>query len=166
MSGICDDKIFLRVYIAYSKKLHHFLYYKTGNATNAEDLVQDTFVRLWNNCDKVGLDKAKNYLFTIANNLFLDNVKHQKVRLKYKKVPQSKMTNQNPEYLLEEQEFKTRLEVAISQLPESQRVVFLMNRIDKMKYREIADVLNISVKAVEKRMHKALVKLRALSSKI
>ena len=67
---------------------------------------------------------------------------------------------------MEEQEFKNQLEKAIEALPENQREVFLMNRIDKMKYREIAEALGISQKAVEKRMHKALLELRKLTKKI
>ena len=67
---------------------------------------------------------------------------------------------------MEEEEFRLRLEKAIAELPEKNRVVFLMNRIDKLTYKEIADQLNLSVKAVEKRMHKALLKLRSLSAKI
>ena len=69
--------------------------------------------------------------------------------------------NQTPEYLLEEEEFKTKLQSAISGLTEGQREVFLMNRIDGKKYREIAEILNLSQKAVEKRMSGALKALRA-----
>ena len=50
--------------------------------------------------------------------------------------------------------------VAIASLPEGQREVFLLNRMDQMTYKEIAEFLGVSQKAVEKRMHKALVKLR------
>ena len=62
---------------------------------------------------------------------------------------------------MEEDEFKTRLEAAIGELPETQREVFLMNRIDKMTYNEIAEALGVSVKAIEKRMGKALKTLRS-----
>ena len=48
------------------------------------------------------------------------------------------------------------MERVLKELPEDQRVVFLMNRVEKMKYREIAELLGISQKTVEKRMHKAL----------
>ena len=58
------------------------------------------------------------------------------------------------------------MERAIYALPEGQRLVFLMNRIDKRKYREIAEELGISQKAVEKRMHQALVTLRKELGKI
>jgi RNA polymerase sigma-70 factor (ECF subfamily) len=73
-----------------------------------------------------------------------------------KEVPNLDTNNQNPEYLLEEEEFKVKLQKAISSLSEAQREVFLMNRIEGKKYREIAELLDISQKAVEKRMSAAL----------
>jgi RNA polymerase sigma-70 factor (ECF subfamily) len=61
---------------------------------------------------------------------------------------------------MEAKELQRELESAIAQLPEKQRTVFLLNRIDKMTYAEIADQLELSVKAVEKRMSQALVEMR------
>jgi RNA polymerase sigma-70 factor (ECF subfamily) len=69
-------------------------------------------------------------------------------------------TNENPEYLLEESQFQTKLLKAIENLNDKQRIAFLMHRIDGKKYSEIASDLNISVKAVEKRIHLALLSLR------
>ena len=71
------------------------------------------------------------------------------------------MHQENPEFLLEHQEFGNKLQRAIDALPEGQKTAFLMNRIDQMTYVEIAEVLEISVKAVEKRMHLALKTLRS-----
>jgi len=68
--------------------------------------------------------------------------------------------NQDPEYLLQEEEFKQRLQNAISGLSDVEREVFLLNRIDGKKYREIAEMLDISQKTVEKRMTGALKFLR------
>ena len=73
-----------------------------------------------------------------------------------KAAPNLDITNQSPEYLLEEEEFKIKLQNAIASLTEAQREVFLMNRIDGKKYKEIAELLDISQKAVEKRMSAAL----------
>ena len=67
----------------------------------------------------------------------------------------------NPEYLYRQSEFKESLEDAISSLPEKQRMVFLMSRIDKCPNKEIAETLEISVKAVEKHITAALKSLRA-----
>ena len=90
----------------------------------------------------------------------LDQFKHQKVVLKFQATQSARQHTQDPQFLMEEQEFKAKLETALAALPDPQREVFLMNRIDKLKYREIAERLGISQKAVEKRMHKALLHLR------
>jgi len=123
--------------------------------------VQDAFSKIWENCSKIDFTKAKTYLFTTINNLFLNTVKHNKVVLEYAKAaPYLDKTNESPEYIFEEEEFKKKLQDAISLLTESQREVFLLNRIEGKKYREIADLLDVSQKAVEKRMSGALKILR------
>ena len=104
--------------------------------------------------------KSKSYLYTIANNAFLNEVAHKKVVLQYQKGNVKKSTNINPEFLLEEKEFQSKLNKAISNLPIKQREVFLLSRIDKKKYSEIAVIVGITVKAVEKRMSQALMILR------
>ena len=165
-NSTCHKKSFRRLFEQHAQSLQNFIFYKSGNVSFAEDCVQEAFVRLWKNCTKVPIDKAKPFLFTVANNIFIDDRRHQKTVLNFEKQSQPKNEAENPEYLLEVNEFKERLEKAINQLPETQRTVFLMNRIDGMKYREIAVTLNISQKAVEKRMSKALLELRKLTGKI
>ncbi|MGK0390301.1 MAG: RNA polymerase sigma-70 factor (family 1) [Maribacter sp.] len=164
--SICKDEVFEKVFMEHSEGLRNFMYYKCGNLNQAEDLVQESFVKLWSNCAKVAIGKAKSYVFTIANNLFLNEVKHQKVVLKFQQQQNESSSKETPEFLLEEQEFKQQLEKAIADLPEGQREVFLLNRIDKKTYREIAEMLGVSVKAIEKRMHKALKALRVLTKRI
>lgn len=132
----------------------------------AEDLTQDAFLILWNKRENIDQGKVKSYLFTIANNLFLNDVKHKKVVMKFNQQPVSSTFTETPQYLMEEGEFKTKLESTIAQLDEKNRVVFLMNRIDKLTYRDIAERLGLSVKAVEKRMTKALQVLREIDPRI
>lgn len=156
----CHQQTFRTLYEQHSDALRNFIYYKTGDTGFSEDTVQESYLRLWRKCAAVPFEKAKSFLFTVANNLLLDKVKHEKVQLKFLAIKSSGVSREDPAYLLEEQEFKQKLERAIAALPAGQRTVFLMNRIDKMKYREIAEALGISQKAVEKRMHKALQLLR------
>jgi len=166
MKGVCEETIYQNIFYSNAKNLRNFIFYKSGNMALAEDLVQEAFGKLWENCAKVELEKAKSYLFTIANNLFLNKVAHEKVVLKFEGAPHQDKDVQSPQYLLEEAEFKKQLEAAINNLPEEQRIVFLMSRIEKKKYREIAELLEISVKTVEKRMHLALVELRKIHKKV
>tara|TARA_B100000497_G_C7691277_1_gene420379 strand:+ start:2966 stop:3469 length:504 start_codon:yes stop_codon:yes gene_type:complete len=160
--NVCKEETYQSLFYTHSEHLRNFLYYKSGNLAQAEDLVQDAFCKLWENCGDVTFEKAKSFLFTVANNLFLNQIQHQKVVLKFESRGHSERNDETPQFILEESEFKKKLEGAISSLPEDQRTVFLMNRIDKKKYREIAEIVGISVKAVEKRMHKALTHLRKI----
>lgn len=161
-NSLCEEQVFNEVHSNQVVSLRNFLFYKSGDLEKAKDLAQEAFVRLWNNCRKVSLDKVKSYLFTTANRLFLDDVDHQKVVLKFQQrsgTSESQLTY-NPEYLYREGEFKARLEEAVSSLPEKQRIVFLMSRIDKIKNKEIADKLDISIKTVEKHLATSLKTLK------
>lgn len=160
-TGLCKEIIFSDFFKNHAKSLRNYLIYKFGNEEYAEDITQEAFIKLWQNCVDVPIEKAKSYIYTIANNSTLNVIAHQKVKLNYQKSNSHSDTNiENPEYLLEEKQFKDKLLLAIENLNETQRIAFLMHRIDGKKYAEIAATLNISVKAVEKRIHLALVELR------
>ena len=158
--NICHSKTFEMLYKAHAKEVRRFIYFKTQDIDKAEDILQDTFIKLWDNCSKVNYEKAKSYLYTVATNAFLNTIKHQKVVQKHQLSISSHHTNESPEFIMLEKEFMDKLQRTIDSLPEKQKEVFLLNRIEKKKYREIAELLDISVKAVEKRMHSALLVLR------
>ena len=159
--SLCDEIYFNEFYVTNIQAASNFAYYKAGDKSNSLDLAQEAFIKVWENCTKIEFAKAKSFLFTVINNLFLNKVKHEKVVFEYaKSSPYLDVNNQSPDYILEEEEFKARLKRAIENLTAGEREVFLMNRIDGKKYREIAEMLTISQKAVEKRMSSALKKLR------
>jgi len=158
--NICDERLFSSVFEKHAKNLHDFLYYKFGDQFNPKDKVQEAFVKLWENCGKVSPSKAKSFLFTVANNMMFNEAAHQKVVLKYQQEKPKTYTNENPEFLMQENEYMQKLQNAIANLTEAQRTAFLMNRIEGKKHKEIAEILGISNKAVEKRIYGALTKLR------
>ena len=160
MPNVCQQEVFDGVYRAHANALFHFIFYKCGNTAQAEDIVQEAYLKLWQNCRKVDVEKSRAYLFTVGRNLLLNQFEHQKVVLKFERRQAPVNELQTPESVLRQKELKTALEHAISTMPEGQREVFLMHRMDGFKYREIAELLGLSVKAVEKRMQKALEYLR------
>ena len=164
--SVCEEKTYNLLFDTHSKTLFNFIYYKSGDIEQAEDIVQDAFIKLWDNCSNVVFEKAKSFLFTVARNLFLNQVAHQKIVLQHRSNLPPDRTNETPEFLMEEQEFMVKLKKAIADLPEKQREVFLLSRIDKKKYSEISEMLGITVKAVEKRMSQALTLLREKFSNI
>lgn len=151
--------MFSTVFKTNSKTVFNFIYYKFGNEEKAHDAVQEAFVKLWENCAKVTPEKARAYVYTVANNLYLNVIKAEKVRLKYADKT-LRTTTESPEFLMEENQFKEKLEQALNDLPENQRTTFLLNRIDGKKYAEIAELEGVSIKAIEKRIHLALKSLR------
>jgi RNA polymerase sigma factor (sigma-70 family) len=139
---ICEDKVFERIYNKYAQDLHSFLHYKYGEQYNPKDKAQDAFVKLWDNCKNVTLSKAKSFLFTVANNMMLNEIKHQKVVLKYHQEKSQNYTNESPEFILEKKQFL-------------QRVAFLLNKVEGKKHKEIAELLGVTQKVVEYRIYSA-----------
>ena len=159
--SVCEQKNFEEIFNKHSQTLRNYIYYKCGSKQQAEDIVQESYIKLWDNCDKIIFEKAKSFLYTVANNRFFNEVAHKKVVLEHhRKNIASDRTNETPQFILEEEEFHQKLKKVIADLPEKQREVFLLSRIDKKKYTEIAEITGISVKAVEKRMSKALLILK------
>lgn len=167
ITEVCEERIYNQLFEEYSEPIYHHFYYKFGNIEWAEEVVQETFIRLWKKCKDVPYTKAKSFLYTVANNLLINKYNHQKVKLKYKNEHKhNHEDHQSPEFLLEEQEFKNRLLAAIENLSPKQRSVFLLHRIDGKSYKEIAEIENIGIKAVEKRMSLALKYLRSTIKEI
>ncbi|WP_298894416.1 sigma-70 family RNA polymerase sigma factor [uncultured Psychroserpens sp.] len=152
---ICEAKVFEYVYNTYSKDLHDFLYYKYGEQFNPSDKAQDAFIKLWDNCKKVTLSKAKSFLFTVANNMVLNDIKHQKVVLNHQKNAPKSHTNETPEFVLEQEQFLQRYKKVLESLTEEQRVAFLLNKVEGKKHSEIADFLGVTRKVVEYRIYSA-----------
>jgi len=158
--SVCENETYKHLFKEHSTSIRNFIYYKCGDIQQAEDITQEAFIKLWDNCSKVIFEKAKSFLYTVARNHFLNEVAHKKIVLKHQLHLPSDRTNESPEFLLEEKEFMAKLKRVIADLPEKQREVFLLSRIDKKKYSEISEILDISVKAVEKRMSQALISMR------
>lgn len=140
--------------------IRNYLFYLSGDIMLSEDLVQDVFLQLWEKRKNVKNDTVRSFLFTIARNAFLKNYRRKKYDLKFNSTYIEKVEHESPEFLLELKEFDQKLQKTISDLPERCRTVYLMSRMDEMSYSQIAENLQVSVKAVEKQMSKALAILR------
>ncbi|MEM8567567.1 MAG: sigma-70 family RNA polymerase sigma factor [Bacteroidota bacterium] len=146
----------------YYESLRWFIFYRTRNTEFTEDLIQDVFIKLWEKRDQIEKQNIKGLLYKIASNLILNHVEHHEVVQKYhdRQGANAFIDDQSPLFIIEEKEFMEKFLRCIETMSEASREVFLMNRIDKLKYREIAERLGISIKAVEKRMGVALQKVR------
>ena len=160
VENVCEESLFNNLFKKYSKDLHDFLYYKYGSDNNPKDLVQEAFIKLWDNCHKVSLEKARSCVFKVGHKQIVNQQSKKKKLVNNAQQKPRQHTSESPEYLMEESEYMQRLQSALESLSEDQRVTFLMNRIEGKKHQEIAEILGISRKAVEKRIYTALDKLR------
>ncbi|SEK48464.1 RNA polymerase sigma-70 factor, ECF subfamily [Aquimarina amphilecti] len=161
--SVCEEKVYNTLYKTHAEKLRNHLYFKFGDLDQAEDIVQESFIKLWAKCSTIIFEKAVGFLYTISKNLYIDSLRAKKVVLKFEKNSMPVMDNEDPYFHLRTKEFRNKIEATISALPEKQREAFLLNRIEKLTFKEIALKLEISQTAVEKRIAKALVKLKEIT---
>jgi RNA polymerase sigma-70 factor (ECF subfamily) len=135
----------------------------TTDRTEAEEIVQDFFVRFWQRHQQISLtDSLKSYLFSSVKNGSLNYLKHKKVEEKYIR-QMTELSNHHLVYdpdLYLSSELQEKVKNAIDLLPERCREIFIMSRIRGLKNEEIADDLHISKRTVETQISKALKVLR------
>lgn len=138
------------------------------NTDDAEEIVQDAFLKLWE--IRSGLNdqsNIKNFLYTLVKNNCLNQLRNKQNAARLIKNYHYQELQYNYEALtktsenyIQFQELKEKIDLAISELPDDLQVVFEMNRFQDMRYKDIALKLDLSEKAVEARMSKALKILR------
>jgi RNA polymerase sigma-70 factor (ECF subfamily) len=144
------------IFKEFYRPIRNFIYYKCYDMDMAEDLAQDTFLKLWETRERIDKRTVKAYLYTIAQNNTINQLKRKSLMYKFMKKPAADRDFDTPQKLAEMGEYEEKLNKVIAALPEGGREVFLMNRLEDMTYNEIAERLGLSVKAIEKRMSKVL----------
>lgn len=135
----------------------------TADRNEAEEIVQDFFVRFWQRHDQISLtDSLKSFFFLSVKNSSLNFLKHKKVEEKYIR-KMTEMADRHLAYdpdLYVDSELQEKVKQAIDLLPEKCREVFVMSRLRGMRNDDIATELNISKRTVETQISKALKVLR------
>jgi RNA polymerase sigma-70 factor (ECF subfamily) len=164
-----DELAFEKIFKSNYNQLVGFCNQFIADKDKAQSLTQEAFINLWINREKVeSLNGIRSFLYTYAKSVCLNYLRHKKVVSKYEdSLLLRKEEDLNREVLesfdfnsLEFTELETLIQQAINELPEKCRQVFMMSRFDGKMNKEISDELNISVKAVEANMTRALKMLR------
>jgi RNA polymerase sigma-70 factor (ECF subfamily) len=141
--------------------LCHVTYKIIRDKETAEDIVQDVFVKMWENRKNLKINiSIKSYLYRSCINTALNETARQK---KYTKVPAEGaiiIASQNTAENIELEDLHKKIDEGIGLLPPACKSVFILSRFEEMSYKEIAGTLDISVKTVENQMGKALQILR------
>ena len=129
----------------------------------SEDMVQEMFMKLWKNREGLEIRTSlKSYLFRAVRNACLNMISHINIREEYKKHHAVEVSEDEKNFTDESivSELEDKIRKTIDSLPVERRKVFVLSRFEGLKYKEIAEKLNISVKTVENQMSKALKFLR------
>jgi RNA polymerase sigma-70 factor (ECF subfamily) len=152
------------LFTLYHKELCNYLSAITGNPKVAEDIAQQTFIKIWDNREKLQVEdnKLKRYLFKVAYNLFIDVQRKRKKEFKLlEKLKQEAYLDLTDVDTSLFEERLRKVEKEIDNLPEQCKKVFILSKREGLKYREISEQLQISIKTVEVHMAKAMKRLRA-----
>jgi len=136
--------------------VRNYIYYRCGDVNLATDVAQDTFIKLWEKRSKFSDNNIKGLLFKISRDIFISAYRKKARETDFNFRMKPEYENQSPLDILQYDELKSHYNNLLKSMPEKQRVVFLMHRMDNLKYAEIASALGLSQKAIEKRMKLAL----------
>ncbi|MGD0036099.1 MAG: RNA polymerase sigma-70 factor [Bacteroidota bacterium] len=134
-----------------------FKFVKTTNL--AEEVVSDVFLRIWLKKEKIEIKtNLKTYLYTAVRNQSLNCLKKNKIHLEEidTVVKENKISDLNADKLIAYEELKDDIEALLQRLPEKRQIIFKLNRIDGLSYKEIAEILSISVYTVQNQMVAAI----------
>lgn len=153
-----DTKAFEELFQRHHKKLYGFLFKLLNSKQDAEEIVQDTFVKIWEKHeDFIEGYSFESFLFKIAKNAFL-NLNRKNINRKVVEsdliFSQQKLTNNTEEYIIFK-ETSQIIDTIIDGLPPKRKEIFVMRRIEGFSRKEIAEKMNISVITIDSQLLKA-----------
>jgi len=158
-----DPDAFSEIYHAYFKDLVMFAFSIIKEMADSEEIVQDTFVKLWEDREKLSvINSLKSILLKSVQNRCIDWFRHKKTVSKHTEyiLNYTSLLECDTENYILWSELNGLIETAMADMPEKFREAYDMNRNKGLKYQEIAEELSVSVKTVEARISKALEFLR------
>ncbi|MFC1492440.1 RNA polymerase sigma factor [candidate division KSB1 bacterium] len=171
-----DTEAFDLLFKKYAKPLTHFIYNIIYDRDRAEDIFQDTFLKVYENSGKFN-DKFKfsTWIYRIALNLSINELKRIKRQSRFWFNPAKDLYDKpetdfldsfsdhsDPEEILEKKETEEQIKFAIERLPGTKKVAFILKFYQHLSYEEIANIMDCSVGTVKSRIHYAIEKLQIL----
>lgn len=165
-----NEKIFRLIMEEWYSRLFNFANNYLNNEENTKEVLQDVFLKLWDNRQKLSADTNLNaYLFTLTRNRCIDLIRREKLMLQFRtdKQEEYRRLSENFEALsdpildnLFAMEIQAEINRTISELPEQCQKVFVLSRIKGMNNREISRTMVLSEKTIESHLTKALKTIR------
>ncbi len=138
----------------FSDRLFRFILKKIKNEADAQDVVQNTFLKMWQNCEKVEFPKAKSYLFTVAYRDMIDGIR------KMSKISQPETMPDRATSAAAPSDIKDLLNRGLQRLSDVQRSVVMLKDYEGYSYKEIGEIVNLSEAQVKVYIFRARKKLK------
>lgn len=154
-----DITAFEMIFRDYYQPLCSYAYSFVHDKEEAEEIVQGTFLSVWEKKETLAIHTGvKPYLYAMVRNACLNVIKHEKIKQKHavEAIALSPVSHESVAVAVATSELEVKIQQAMEKLPEQCRLVFKLSRFEELKYAEIAEQLDISIKTVENHMGKAL----------
>lgn len=158
-----EIKSFEILFDRYYHTLCNFAYLFLKNDEQTEEVVSDVFISIWIKRSEINIHTSlKSFLYKSTRNAVISSIRKRRYELIYDIYDNIKKDNVTPETLLLNKELEDAVNNLLGGLPKVSGLVLRMKKIDGLRYKEIAEILNISEKTVENHISKALKKIRSL----
>ena len=152
-----SHEAFVKIFRQYYANLVRFTARFILDKSTCEDIVQEAFIKVWTNRKKLETDTSiRSYLISLVQNLALNALRHRKVKMSYQDMNHEIILSLSPDEHMFYSELSDAYETALAKLDPDVRETLMLSRQEKLKYSEIAQRLNISVRTVEARISKAI----------
>ena len=157
-----DLNSFEKMFLIYRVKIFNFSYKYLRSREDAEEVVQDTFVKIWENRATLNEDLSFNsYLFTIPKNIIINKVRKKVAEPRvFDTIVEHSAQDESTENEIIYRDITSVAERAIQNLPAQRQLVYNLSRKDGLTYEEIGTQLGISSRTVEAHLRKALKSIR------
>lgn len=160
------EQSFKALYDCYYKKLYHFAFAMVKTREAAEEIIEDVFIKIWNIRHSLAdVHNIKVYLYTATKNTslnFLAKKAKENITQPFDCINIELAETNSPEELMITSELYKKIQQAIDALPPRCKIIFKLVREDKLKYKEVAEILNITVNTIDAQMAIAVKKIMSV----
>ena len=148
--------------VTHADGVYRFILHSTRDKEFSQDIVQDSFEKMWMNLDNINGEKSKSYLYTTAYHTMLEKLRRQKKQGNWNEVSESEYSHSSGHY----QGLKEIIKNALDRLPEIQKSVIMLRDYEGYSYQEIGEITSLSESQVKVYIYRARLAMKEFIGKL